>query len=141
MKFELNLNRVFTLFLLCNLVFVFSCKKDESTNDNVRDNYLGTYAGAETCPGATASYGVVITAGVEDNELLIANIHNAGQNVITKATLDGTSLFIPSQLFSESGGYTTLIEGDGSVFETSVNVNFSLSIDGITEFCSVVCTK
>jgi len=139
MKIEPKLNLVFSLFLLCTCIFLSSCKKeDDSISD--RDKLLGTYAAAETCPGATRSYDIVFTAGDEDNELLIANIYDTGEN-LTVATIDGQNLVIFSQLFSESGGATTLIEGDGGINETTVSINFSLTTDGDTEFCSAVCTR
>ena len=72
-----------------------------------RDDFVGTYSGANVCEGDTVSFGSSITAGSLNSELIIDSLLNA-------TLVTGTTFEIPSQEISFQGN-TVTVSGSGSV--------------------------
>jgi len=141
MNFQMNLSRFLSLLALCTIVLFSSCKKDDDDDTADRDNFVGTFATVEECDGFEDSYNIVISAGDENNELLISNIYDAGVSG-TKATVDGDKMTIDNQAFFEYGGITQTVEGSGTITDNVLTFDFTLATTGYGDTeCTAVCTK
>jgi len=128
---------------LCSLVLFSSCGKDDDGGGDAstRDNFVAVYDGAENCDGATDTYVVTITAGSDDDALVINNLYGTGVSGLT-ATVDGNTMEIEKQEFESYGGVSSDIEATGTLAGEVLTITFTISATGLgSETCTTVCTK
>ncbi|MEZ4928123.1 MAG: hypothetical protein R3A50_17695 [Saprospiraceae bacterium] len=100
------------LMLVASALFVTSCKKDCSIN---QDDYVGQFLATENCTSGAASYNVTVARGASDTDLNITNVWNAFLNSVN-ATIDCETITIARQE-PDSDGY--FVEGSGFYEKTN----------------------
>ena len=101
-----------------------------------REKFLGTYNITQTCDGDTTLYTCLITAGGNVlTEIQFDNFHNMvtdfGISDIAIGQVSGAGIFISPQTFS-NGGNSLSISGGGAWSETSININYTATLNGGT---------
>lgn len=138
----LNLSRILMLCAICATVLLSSCGKDDDNQADNRDNFVAVYSAVESCDGYsyTDSYDVTITAGADDDALIINNIYGVGVNGLN-ATVDGDNLTMPNQDFPVYAGVAATIEATGTLTGDVLTISFTISDGSQSAVCTLVCTK
>lgn len=116
----------FFILLLIGLSIFSSCT-NETVPPGVADPFVGNYAVAETSPtipASTYTIGIAKAAG-QDNTLEISNFGNfLKKNVL--ATVDGTAITIPSQVFTSNTGTKITITGSGKLEGPALRITYQV---------------
>jgi hypothetical protein len=119
----------FTLIalLFSGFTFLTSCQKDEVAPSGDQSPFVGTYAVAETSSTIPASnYAITISQSAgQPNTIEIGNFGDIlKKNVL--ATVDGTTLTIPSQVFNGDNNTKITITGTGKLEGKTLNFTYTL---------------
>jgi hypothetical protein len=129
--------------LLCAVLFVASCKKDEqeppaSTGDP-RDKFIATWTCQENSQvNSTSTFSVHISKSTTDStEILFENLYNYGFNFKPYAQVNGNNFVIPSQVIS---GNT--IQGSGSLTgNNTINMSYTVNDGSTVDNATAVLSK
>jgi len=128
----MKMNKYFLGLAVFLLLFIASCKKDDSTPDNgtdARDKYVKSWTCQETSQQqGNSTYSITISKDVtSSNKILVKNFYALGNTTNTIMIVDGNNITISSQ--NVTG---TILVGSG-VYNNSTSMNFTFTADdGIT---------
>lgn len=111
--------------LTCTL-FIIACSTDNT------EDFIGTWTGQINCMGDVDSLTVLISSGIEDNEVII----NLEDTPSFSGLVDGDDLIVNDETIPDGPGETIDISINGSISDDgTLTMNFDLEFysDGILE--------
>lgn len=114
----------FILLTLLTLALV-SCSSDDDKGPDTRSLFVGTYSieDISSSTGYVYNYDITISNGAS-GDLEISKFADMF-NVPVKATVNGTTLNIKSQSFTNPSGKTITVSGSGSLLNNVLNFTYT----------------
>ncbi len=104
-----------------------------------RDKFIGQYNVAEACPSGNSTYSMTITGSGSAGDAVVINGLSGLSEPIT-ATIQLANLNIASQVVNV-GGISVTVTGTGVLNGAILSINFTYSVAGGGETCSMSCNK
>lgn len=123
------LRKILFATLTALVLFVVSCKKDDSSPSDDRDKYVRSWICSETSQQqGNSNYTIIISKdATTSNQIIVKNFYHLGNNTNTVMIVDGNNVTISNQNVS---GY--IMNGSGT-YHNSSSLTFSFTADdGIT---------
>jgi len=132
-KFSSNLSFYLLLLLAASMVTFLACQDDDDEPNKA--DFIGTYDVSEICNGISYPY----TLSIEDvsgseNEVTITNLWDWEE--VMNATVDGSTITIPSQLTGE-----VTFTGTGELTDNTLVITYTAVDDTDTESCVATATQ
>lgn len=118
------------MLLSGSLFFAAGCQKDAPD----RDKFIGSYSVNENCTSGTFAYSIsVTTSSNSEDDIVISNFGDYGQNIIAKVSGSNIS-------FNETKGGINFT-GSGSISGNTLTIIYAASLSGATDNCTKTCIK
>jgi hypothetical protein len=103
--------------------------KDGNCNVETRTKLIGTFGTSEQCTGDPSAfpYDITIQAGTNVQDIKIFNFYDSFTSSAVNATVNGTTITIPSQ--TPVAGGTLQVSGSGTIDATATPVKFTLAYE------------
>ncbi len=116
-----------------------AAKQDDGSCILSRLKFIGQYNVAEACPSGNSSYSMSITeSGAATNSVIINGL--GGLESPVTATISGANVVVPSQVVNVST-FSVTVTATGVLNGAILTINYTYSILGQGETCSMSCTK